>query len=234
MQPVIGIVTKYFNGDNYYGWSWMRISNNLRYALTKNGAIVTGILPQSNTIDFQACDEHDERVMQKEEESKFTRFLDMCDGIVLQGGMNSCYYEEFTARYCYEHNIPLLGICAGYNTIIRALGGTTRKLSDEDIEKHEKPFDKYVHGLTVTDEDSLFYSVVKEKNFMINSIHQYVGDVLPLALSVVAKSDDGQIEVVEAKNKKFFMGIKYHPELLCDFDKKQNDIFTAFINACKK
>lgn len=233
-QPIIGIVTKFFNNDNYYGWSWMRISNNLRYALTKNGALVLGILPQSTGIEFQAQDEHDEHIMDKSEQTNFTKFLSMCDGIVLQGGMNSCYYEEFTAKYCFENNVPLLGICAGYNTIIRALGGTTRKLSEEDVKKHERPFEKYCHKLKITDENSLFYSIVKQKEFEINSIHQYVGDVIPPCLSVVAKSDDDQVEVVEAKGKKFFMGIKYHPELLCDTDKKQNDIFLTYLNACRK
>ncbi len=231
MQPVIGIVTKYFNQDTFYGWSWMRISNNLRYALIKNGANVLGILPQAKRLSFQEMDEHDETVMDEEEKSNFIKFLNLCDGIVLQGGLNSCYYEEFTAQYCYQNDIPLLGICAGYNTIIRALGGTTRKLDSSD---HEKPFEKYVHGLTVTDENSLFYSIVKEKEFMINSIHQYIGDIIPSSLKVVAKSSDGQVEVVEGVNKKFYMGIKYHPELLCDEDKKQNDIFTAFIKACEK
>ncbi len=233
-QPIIGIVTKFFNNDSYYGWSWMRISNNLRYALTKNGALVSGILPQSKGIAFQAKDEHDERVMDEEEKLNFTKFLKMCDGIILQGGMNSCYYEEFTARYCFENNVPLLGICAGYNTIIRALGGTTRRLSEKDIEKHERPFDKYSHKLKITDESSTFYSIVQQKEFQINSIHQYVGDVIPPCLTVVAKSDDGQVEVVEAKDKKFYMGIKYHPELLCDVDEKQNDIFKAYLAACKK
>ncbi len=231
MQPVIGIVTKYFNNDTYYGWSWMRISNNLRYALIKNGANVLGILPQSQKLSFQEMDEHDETVMDEEEKSSFVKFLKLCDGIILQGGINSCYYEEFTAKYCFDNDIPLLGICAGYNTIIRALGGTTRKLENLD---HEKPFEKYCHGLTVVDENSLFYSIVKEKQFMINSIHQYVGDIIPPTLKVVAQSSDGQVEVVEGVNKKFYMGIKYHPELLCDFDQKQNDIFTAFIKACEK
>lgn len=230
MRPTIGIITKYFNQDEIYGWSWMRISNNLRYCLVKNGADVLGILPQSDTVAFQAKDEHDERIMPKDEEERFVKFLKACDGIVLQGGLNSCYYEEYTAKYCYENDIPLLGICAGYNTIIRALGGTTRRLPDT---AHEKPFDRYAHGLKVTDENSLFYSIVKEKEFLINSIHLYVGDKIPDCLKVVARSDDDQVEVVEAPGKKFCMGIKYHPELLCDFDKKQNDIFVAFLNACK-
>ena len=47
----------------------------------------------------------------------------------------------------------------------------------------------------------------------------------PPQLSVVATSNDGQVEVVEAKDKTFYIGIKYHPELLVDIDKKQNNIF---------
>lgn len=231
MKPLIGIVAKYLKKDSYYGWSWMRVSNSLRGAIIKNGGAVVAILPQTQNLNFQAVDEHDETIMSEEEKEAFTRFLDACDGIILQGGLNSAYYEEFTAKYCYEHDIPLLGICAGYNTIIRALGGTTIKL---DTDKHEKPLEKYSHGLKITDENSLYFSIVKEKEFLINSIHQYVGDVIPTNLSVVARSDDGQVEVVEAKNKKFYMGIKYHPELLCDFDEKQNEIFKAYINACKK
>ncbi len=230
MRPTIGIVTKYYNQDPVYGWSWMRVSNNLRYCLVKNGADVLGILPQSDTVYFQEKDEHDERKMSEEEQQRFVKFLKMCDGIILQGGVNSCYYEEFTAKYCFDNDIPLLGICAGYNTIIRALGGTTRRLTDST---HEKPFEKYVHGLKVIDENSKFYSVVKEKEFMINSIHLYIGDKIPDCLNVVALSSDGQVEVIEAQNKRFYMGIKYHPELLCDDDKKQNDIFLAFLDACK-
>lgn len=229
-KPVIGVVTKFFNNDTFYGWSWMRISNNLRYALVKNGANVLGILPQKNSITFQERDEHDDTAMNEEETADFVRFLKMCDGIILQGGINSCYYEEFTARYCYDNDIPLMGICAGYNTIIRALGGTTRRL---DTEEHEKPFETYAHGIKVIDETSLYYSIVKEKTFMINSIHMYVGDKIPDCLAVTAVSDDNQPEVVEAKNKTFYMGIKYHPELLADIDKKENDIFVTYINAVK-
>lgn len=231
MQPLIGIVAKYLMRDSYYGWSWMRVGNSLRGALIKNGAAVFAVLPQTENLVFQAVDEHDDSVMTDEEKAKFTRFLDACDGVVLQGGLNSCYYEEFTARYCYEKNIPLLGICAGYNTIIRALGGTTKKLANDE---HEKPDEKYVHGVKVVDETSLYYSIVNEKEFMVNSIHQYVGDVIPDSLTVVAKSSDDQVEVVEAKGKKFYMGIKYHPELLSDFDEKQNAVIKAFVDACKK
>ena len=57
---------------------------------------------------------------------------------------------------------------------------------------------------------------------------------IPSELSVVAVSDDGQTEVVEAKNKRFFVGIKYHPELLAKIDEKQKRIFERFVDECKK
>ena len=57
---------------------------------------------------------------------------------------------------------------------------------------------------------------------------------MPKELTAVALSDDGQVEVVEAKNKNFFMGIKYHPGLLVDIDEKQNNIFKKFIDTCAK
>ena len=79
-----------------------------------------------------------------------------------------------------------------------------------------------------------YAKIVKEKEFQVNSVHTYVGTVIPKTLSVVAFSDDGQVEVVDAKNKRFFIGVKYHPELLVDIDEKQNNIFCEFIKACKK
>ena len=44
------------------------------------------------------------------------------------------------AKYCYENDVPILGICAGQNNIARALGGTTYKISNP--EKHDKSFDE--------------------------------------------------------------------------------------------
>ena len=48
-------------------------------------------------------------------------------------------------------------------------------------------------------------------------------------LKIPLYSDDGQVEVVEAKNKKFLIGVKFHPELLVDEEDKFNDIFKTLI-----
>lgn len=37
----------------------------------------------------------------------------LCDGILLQDGGACDNYEMIVAKYCYDNNIPTLGICCG-------------------------------------------------------------------------------------------------------------------------
>ena len=231
-KPIIGIVSKNITIEEFYGWQWQRICDSVRYALVKNDAIVIGILPQRNSQRFSLEDEHEDIEIDENEIKMLNETLKLCDGIVLQGGLSSNNYEEYVAKYCFENDIPCIGICAGFNNMIRALGGTTRKLENIDI--HDRPDLKYAHGCTIIDKNSRFYEILKQDNFEVNSVHTYIADIVPESLKIVAKSDDGQVEVVENSSKKFFIGIKYHPELLVDCDEKQNRIFEEFVKSCGK
>ena len=232
MKPVIGIVSKNITHEKFYNWSWQRINNDVRYSINKNGALTLGIMPQTLRKDFNKSDKRDTVKMSRGEMLDLITIIDKCDGVVLQGGLSSHNYEEFIAKYCYKKDIPLLAICSGYNNVIRALGGKTQKNSNTNI--HNRPDLQYAHNCRVVDEKSLFFGIIKQKIFNVNSIHEYIAIKLPKKLSVVALSQDNQIEVVEAKDKSFYMAIKYHPELLVDKDKIQNKIFKAFVEACKK
>ncbi len=53
-------------------------------------------------------------------------------------------------------------------------------------------------------------------------------------LNKVAFCGDGYTDVIEAKNKKFYIGVRFHPESLYTKDEKMNSIFKKFINTCKK
>ena len=231
-KPVIGILSKNITIEEFYNWSWQRISNDVRYSVYKNGGLVMGILPQTTRNKFNQFDETESFMLEKQEIEDLLFFVDRCDGIILQGGISSNNYEEFIAKYCYEKDIPLLGICAGYNNMIRGLGGIASKI--DNVEVHDRADLQYAHGCKITDKDCLFYDIIKTDAFEVNSVHTYVGTEIPKCLSVVAMSDDKQVEVVEAKGKRFYIGVKYHPELLVDVDKKQNYIFKTFVNICSK
>ena len=53
-------------------------------------------------------------------------------------------------------------------------------------------------------------------------------------LDKVAFCEDGYPDVIESKDKKFYIGVRFHPESLYKKDKNMNTIFKEFINACKK
>lgn len=231
-KVIIGVVSKNIISENFYNWSWQRISDSIRYAINKNNGLVLGILPQTTRQNFNIVNEHEEIMLTPQEKKDLIVFIKKCDGIILQGGIAPHYYEEFIAKYCYEHDFPLLGICAGFNNVIRGLGGKTDILDNPNV--HDRPDLTYAHKCIITDKNSLFYKIVKHEVFDVNSIHTHLATFVPKELSIVAVSEDKQIEVVEAKNKRFYIGIKYHPELLVDFDEKQNHIFKKFIQICDK
>ena len=53
-------------------------------------------------------------------------------------------------------------------------------------------------------------------------------------LDKVAFCEDGYPDVIEAKNKKFYMGVRFHPESLYKSDKNMRNIFIKFIESCKE
>lgn len=231
MKPIIGIVSKNITVEEFYNWSWQRISNDVRYSINKNGGLVLGILPQTLRKTFNQEDISEDKKLTSEEIQDLITLVKKCDGIILQGGISSHNYEEFIAKYCYDNNIPLLGICAGYNNIIRSLGGKAERIDNTDV--HDRPDLKFAHKCHIVDTQSLFYNITKKSKFEVNSVHSYIGTDIPKELTVVAISDDNQVEVVEAKDKTFYIGIKYHPELLVDSEFIQNEIFKRFVEACQ-
>lgn len=230
-KPIIGIVAKNMEVTDADGkWLKQITCSNLRCALICHGANVIALLPPKYTREFSEDDTGSiKNNLSVEEQFDLIEQIKLCDGIVLQGGMNSDYYEEFVAKYCFDHNIPTFGICAGFNNMVRGLGGTT--VNDIDRSVHARPDLKYAHDVIV-EKDSILYSIVKTTNLKVNSIHSWVPKTLN-NLVASAYSADGYIEGVEAPNKKFFVGVKFHPELLFETDKYQNAIIKAFVEACK-
>lgn len=225
-KPTIGIVSKHFlkNGTRPN----MYIRDEVKQALFDNGAIAIGILlPKDELLDIG---DHWNFNLSKEEYDNLISQIDMCDGIVLQGGGACDNYEMIVAKYCYDHDIPILGICCGQNVLVRALGGTTCKVSNP--EKHNQIDKEYVHDITI-DPTSKFYNIVKVENMKVNSRHKKTIKDSPY-LEQVAFCEDGYADVVESKDKKFYIGVRFHPESLYQIDSNMNNIFKNFIEVCKK
>lgn len=225
-KPIIGIVSKHFKNNNIRPNMYIR--DEVKQAIFDNGAIAIGILLPKNEV-FNVIDNWSNNLSLDEYNALIAQ-IKLCDGIIIQGGVACDNYEMIIAKYCYENDIPTLGICCGQNVMVRALGGTTRKISNP--EKHNQSAKEYVHKIKI-DPLSKFYDIVKLEEIKVNSRHKKTIDKSPL-LDQVVFCEDGYADVVESKDKKFYIGVRFHPESLYKKDENMNNIFKNFISVCKK
>ena len=213
-RPIIGIIGKV---QPQYGEDiWHRIDevDEIRYLIVKNGGTAIMLLPTEITLKFNDNDIEYNTVLSDEEKNELYRQIDLCDGFILQGGLYSANYEIEMAKKIIELDKPLIGICAGFNNILRAIGTDVI----EDKTKSHDIYDKeYRHEISIIKGTKLFDLVKKEK-YNVNSIHSMIapkGNVEKYA-RISAISYDNLVESFELDNKKFVMGIKWHPELMLE------------------
>ena len=232
-KPIIALIAKHDKRDMIRQESTIR--DEMKNAIFHNGGIPVGILSPRDEVKFSTdsfciTEKEIDEMLTENEKQLFIEELSMCDGVILSGGPENDDYEIWVARYCYQNDIPLLCICAGQNTLAKALGGKVSMVSNP--ENHARPNDTFVHYLNI-DKNSKFYDIVKTERLYINSRHKrIISD--PANLDVVGKDDEGNIEVLEDKNKKFCIAMRYHPESLYKLDEKENEIFKRFVEVCKK
>ena len=224
---IIGIVSKHYASyKNERTDTFIR--DEVKQAIFDNGGIAIGILPTEKEINYVGDNWKDN--LSAEERENLIAQIKLCDGIIMQGGIETDNYEIIIAKYCYDNNIPVLGICAGQNNIVRALGGATYKIPNP--EKHNMSSEQYVHTIKI-DKNSKFFSFIGKEEILVNSRHKRTVKDCP-KLNKVAFCEDGYADVIEAEDKDVYIGVRFHPESLYRIDKNMNNIFSCFIEKCKR
>ena len=156
-------------------------------------------------------------------------------GLLISGGNDIGQYlnrdktEETLYLWFLKNNFPILGICRGMQILSVAHGGRMHQHLDTTPghEGHGGFFGKSTEHGVVLEGDSQLASIMGD-SFIVNSLHhQGVSD--SGSLDVSARADhDGLIEGVERKDKKFCLGVQWHPE------RKGHDLlFSALIEAAR-
>ncbi|MEG0026290.1 MAG: gamma-glutamyl-gamma-aminobutyrate hydrolase family protein [Bacilli bacterium] len=221
MKPIIGIVMRpeLSSGKKPIMYTYKVIST----AIIKCGGIPLGIEP-TETQKYFGKNLFDTFKMSTENFLDTKQIIDLCDGIICQGGDDFYDYDLKIIKYCYDNDIPLLG-CQAMGYLFK---GEVKRL---DHLEHDCPGHKYSHRV-VLNKDSKLYDILKVSSFMVNSRHRDY--IVKTDLDVSCFSDDFLIEAVEDKHKKFFIGVQWHPEVMIEYDMLMKSLLIYFINICLK
>jgi len=114
-------------------------------------------------------------------------------------------------------NIPMLGICFGFQMMCMSFGGR--------IEHMQKENNK-IENTNVTVLSPLFKGL--PTLFKVCSYHGDKITYVPKTFEVICKSDDGIIQGIQNLSKKIF-GLQFHPES----NKKTRKILLNFLEMCE-
>lgn len=222
---IIGIVGKPDNTTNQ--WSYIEINNEIKENINVFGALCIGILPQDCKYKKSGFNNDN---LSKEDIDNLKDIVSLVDGIILQGGIVSNSYEREIVKICIENDKPLLGICCGFNNMVEALGG---KLFEDTLNVHNKYGIEKVHEVIINKKSKLF-NIIKTEKILVNSIHQMIAKkdfIKGYTISAICPLDNS-VEAIEMPNKKFIVGIKWHPELIKN-EESMKKIFEEFVNSCR-
>ncbi len=223
MKPIIGIVARVeYPGETHK----LVINEAYRKAIIDNGGIPMCIVPPQK-FDYTVTKYSDQDELTEDEQEMLISQINKCDGILMPGGFKINKFDRFICEYVTDNDIPLFGICLGMQVM------ANYKKKELWNEKNDSFINHKVEGLAHSvslDKKSKLYSIINQEKLMVNSRHTY--HVLPNDYyDVVATSDDNYIEAIEMKNKKFNIGVQWHPENMDD--ESSSKLFKSFIDICK-
>jgi putative glutamine amidotransferase len=143
--------------------------------------------------------------------------------------------ELAVTRAVLDRNLPLFAVCRGIQVLNVALGGTLIQDIATQVEEainHVQLAPKHVTTHEVRLEPgSLLTKILNRRALQVNGRHhQAVKETAP-GLRVAARAPDGVIEAVECPDRRFVLGVQWHPEGTWRVDAPSRKLFQALVRA---
>jgi putative glutamine amidotransferase len=148
-------------------------------------------------------------------------------------------------RALINADVPILALCRGNQELNVACGGTLHRqvatlpgmLDHRDRLGEMPPAVRYAadrHAVRLTHGGLLARIANGASEVMVNSLHEQGIDRLGGGLVVEATAPDGLIEAIRLPQKRFILGVQWHPEACIDTDALSRAIFAAFGAALRR
>lgn len=193
-----------------------------------------------------------------EEQDLLDDFAERLDGVIFTGGqdISPTMYAEAAIAECGRcvperdgmekrlleaallRDLPVLGICRGLQFINAALGGTLYQdlpVQHPSAVEHEMkpPFEESAHEVTIL-ENTPLARICGSGVIGVNSRHHQAIRKLAPSLRPMAVSPDGLIEAAYLPEKRFVIGVQWHPEHAFRKDRNAMALFEALTKAALK
>ena len=226
MKPVIGIPLRYQKlVDNR---AIVYLSERLRRTVQLAGGFVYSISPVQNLDNIHTKGNEFPELSDSEKED-INISLDMCDGIIFPGGIKFTPYDRYLFEMAIEKKIPVLGICLGMQEI--GYYFNKKKIKPLKSLDHFDMNKDYLHTINLNKKGYL-YSLLNKETIPVNSRHKY--HLLENRHYTIEATCNNIIEAIKVKNKKYIIGLQFHPEIMYYYDDNAKIIFDDFFNQLSK
>ncbi len=178
--------------------------------------------------------------------------LDRLDGVLLTGSEDmdpALWHEELhpatvlmhpnrmtteldLCRALLSRDLPTLGICGGMQNLNVAAGGSIHQHIPDlgEMSQHSDPSFVTRHPVEAAADSRL--GALLGAAFETNTEHHQACNRLGDGLAASAWCSDGLVEGLEATDKRFLLGVQWHPELMPD-DAAQVRLIAALVDAAR-
>lgn len=237
-KPIIGITLDSEKPGGYSLFPWVALRENYADSIVAAGGVPI-LLPHVP--------------------ENVSQYLDVIQGLVITGGnfdIDPALYGESSrhesvitkdrrtqfewaiTKAALDKNIPILGICGGHQLINVILGGNLLQHIPDDIPKaleHQQRLAGVAQGKPHHDvkiiKGTLLHKITGSSGYKTNSSHHQAIKNLGAGLIMNAHTSDGVVEGIEHTEKKFVLGLEWHPEYLAS--KEDKKIIAAFVEAAR-
>jgi putative glutamine amidotransferase len=189
--------------------------------------------------------------------------LHQVNGLVFSGGgdIDPIYYNESPMtdnlsdiqkdrdelefqliRLAIESHKPFFAICRGIQVMNVAIGGNLwqdlasqcpQAMRHDYYYQDEQLPRNYIAHEVKLEKSSLLSKILETDRLSVNSLHHQAAKEIAPSLRAAGYADDGIVEVLEAPNHPFGLGVQWHPEELVAEQETARKIFAAFIEVSR-